>query len=74
VLLAPRTPKDGANPSYDCAGTATPKPAQLAPEAFQFAFGKNDLGVDTLLLTRKGRRGRYVRPQVGSGEALVTPA
>jgi hypothetical protein len=46
------TPKDGTNTSYDCAGTATPKPAKLTPETFQLSFGKNDSGADTLMLTR----------------------
>lgn len=46
------TPNTGTNTSYDCSGTATPKPATLTAEAFQFSFGKNDSGVDTLLLTR----------------------
>lgn len=45
------TPTSATNTSYDCSNTPTQKPVSLTPEAYQYAFGTNDSGVQTLLLT-----------------------
>lgn len=47
------TPTKATNTSYDCSSTPTEKTIGLTPEAFTYAFGTNDSGVETLLLTGK---------------------